>query len=1239
MYRLKKLSIIHNDILHRFFLILQIACVVLFLSFPLSYANEHGATVLTVPVTTENFPNDPKDLATLLHQKTGLQEPRVYKNIAPKYCKNAMQLTPRWLKIHCGTSPLFSVRKESATQVQLLQYTLSQAIELIESDECQDDVSFVSVLDKKIAHTLKKCNQLSSLSFQGTRKSSINILEHEPLLCPLNYEEKNVPITLFISFNRWQKIFKYHATSEEMERQLSCMHKKFQSTFDNTFLTLPNHITFLEVSNKHHVEHLHQNTIHVSNIIVQIHGQQKVVLMPPISEQHPYHHLLDSTGQFIFNKEIDLSTSNSILNNELRLAHTTLYSTHLNPGDLLLVPANWFLYRKSLETSVSLSLNYLFDDKWRFFYSQAEPMKQKHEHEHEYITQNNDTIQTWAHMEIQKHPHNAHNILHACKKIRKAISDATQQVLDLQCLYLNSLPKTIFFILHLHTLNLSENELTSFSLSHMNNLVSLDVSSNALTSFSLSHMKNLVSLNLTCNHLLSFSLRHVENLTSLDLSYNELPCFFLRHIPKLTSLNLSSNALTFFSLSHTPELTSLELSYNILTFFFLSDMPKLDLLVLSSNQLISFFLSNMNNLVSLNASCNQLISFSLSHVENLASLDLSSNDFTSFSLSHVKNLVSLNLAYNQLTSFSLSHIPKLTSLYLSNNKLNRFLSRDLPNVKHLDLSYNSLSHLGENGISSLNNDQRITLNLQDNPWSDEGITQIQSDLSQRSGDNTTHYPIWVADQHRRLLFIEKIQQNAMKYQDFLHLLSHYNMFPSPNNPHLQCYITLTAPSHIICFMTSNKCYIIYDADALVRWINTRWQQMTSLSRLMEEMIVDPTTRESITLHNLISAKQPHVLQYLQKKLGPDFTENIGLIHDPNYFISFFTQHLNELNEKLNNVIKDLIPIQTTINAIKNRLHECLNAHDFAECAQTFLIRDENCAVHMFAQQEDNNVTVILNFLKCSQENITNCALPLLQTENFHINTGPIDIASQSTMDGQTLREKRNQLFIKQLSLLTPPYSKERSRSICTSVMPIMPADFPSGSCESIPWTKNVSEIPKQDLFSALIRTTQPTIKYLEFMQQLLEQKIKISCDRLHKTTTKYPIDVENDQGALLFQKIHDMLYAKDASKHYLVEMYMTGVKIVLFMQNMKENIDHILYRLQAYRSGTEDIAHQQKMFDAAQKLEHHFERQHQAIKEKSTLFMTPLFDESCAILHDNIHWTQEELNEQLKNFIRITWVD
>ena len=971
---LKNLSIVHNAIfrvLYRFFLILQIICAVVLLSFPLSYANGHGATVLTVPVATDDFP-DSHELETLLHHKTGLKEPRVYKYKAPLCYENVMQLTPSWLTNHYGTLPS-SVRKESATQVHSSQYSLSQAIELIESDECQNDVSFVSVLDKKIANTLQTCNQLSLLPFQGTRKSSINLLEHEPFLHPLNYEQKKVPIILPITFNLWQKTFHHYASDEETIEQLSCMHKKLQSDFDKAYLTLPTHITFLEVSNKHHVEHLHQNMIHVSSVIIQTYGKQKVVLIPPKLEQYPNYLWLNSAGQFIFNKQVDFSASHSVLNNELRLINTTLYSIDLNPGDMLLVPANWFIYRKSLSTSISLSFNYLSGDQWRLFSFQAERMEQKHEHEHdEYLAQEKHTVTEWMNMETHQHPHNTHNIADACERIHTAINDATQHVLDLRRLWLRSLPNAIFRIPHLKTLHLTFNKLTSFSLSHVNNLVSLDLECNQLTSFSLNHAEHLVSVNVSRNQLTDFSLNHAEHLVSVNVSRNQLTSFSLNHAEhlvsvnvssnqltdfslndakKLVSLDLSCNQLTDFSLKHTKNLTSLQLTCNLLTNFSLNDAENLGSLNLAYNQLTNFSLSHTENLTSLQLTCNHLTSFSLSHVENLISLNLEYNklfDFslhdvknldsldlkhnhltsfslnytenlksldlsfnsliscslgyakklaslnvaynllTSFSLPHMKNLTSLNLSfnsltdfsldsadklvllnltYNQLTSFSLSHMKALAFLNLSNNKLSRFLSCDLPSATNINLSHNSLFHLSPNCISALNTHQCITLDLRNNALSNEGRTQIQENLLQRSGSNVTYYPILHP-------LIEHINNNTMTYQDFIDLLFRHNIFPSSENYCLKCPITHGNPRKVIFLMSSNKCYQIYDADALIQWIHTQSQ-----SKTFSEEIPNPYTKESLTLHNIIKAIEPHVLKYLKQEIEPLSTENTDTIHD------------------------------------------------------------------------------------------------------------------------------------------------------------------------------------------------------------------------------------------------------------------------------------------------------------------------------------------------------------------------
>ena len=63
------------------------------------------------------------------------------------------------------------------------------------------------------------------------------------------------------------------------------------------------------------------------------------------------------------------------------------------------------------------------------------------------------------------------------------------------------------------------------------------------------------------------------------------------------------------------------------------------------------------------------------------------------------------------------------------------------------------------------------------------------------------------------------------------------------------------------------------------------------------------------------------------------------------------------------------------------------------------------------------------------------------------------------------------------------------------------------------------------------------IKHLKFIQKLLEQNNKISCERFHKKVIKHPIKAENYQSTLLFKKTHNDLCAKNASKHYLSEIY------------------------------------------------------------------------------------------------------
>ena len=238
----------------------------------------------------------------------------------------------------------------------------------------------------------------------------------------------------------------------------------------------------------------------------------------------------------------------------------------------------------------------------------------------------------------------------------------------------------------------------------MKNLEVLDLADNKLTDFSLTHQNNITSLNLKANALISFSLHHAENLVSLDLSCNELISVTLRHPKKLVSLDLSCNSLPRFSFHNAKKLASLDLSYN---------------------ELADLSLLGMENLVSLNAEHNKLFSISLH-----------------FNCDRVDNPLSLNFAHNQLSSFSTLPIKHLVSLNLSYNQLRHFCCHDLPNIRNINLCHNHLTTAQPGCMSSLNPNQRITFDLRDNPWSRDAIVQIHESILQRSKNDTVYYPTW-----------------------------------------------------------------------------------------------------------------------------------------------------------------------------------------------------------------------------------------------------------------------------------------------------------------------------------------------------------------------------------------------------------------------------------------------------------------------------------------------------------------
>ena len=165
------------------------------------------------------------------------------------------------------------------------------------------------------------------------------------------------------------------------------------------------------------------------------------------------------------------------------------------------------------------------------------------------------------------------------------------------------------------------------------------------------------------------------------------------------------------------------------------------------------------------------------------------------------------------------------------------------------------------------------LDLRNNFWSIDAMIQIYEDLSKRLGKNITDYSDW-------FLPITHIKHYAITYENFLHLLSQNDISPSSKNYCFQYPITHLNPCKVIFYVTSNKRYIIYDANALIQWMRTQWWKTNShLLLSKEQRYTDPYTREPLTFKNLISAKEWCVFQYLKQELEPVSTENIDMIHD------------------------------------------------------------------------------------------------------------------------------------------------------------------------------------------------------------------------------------------------------------------------------------------------------------------------------------------------------------------------
>jgi hypothetical protein len=183
---------------------------------------------------------------------------------------------------------------------------------------------------------------------------------------------------------------------------------------------------------------------------------------------------------------------------------------------------------------------------------------------------------------------------------------------------------------------------------------------------------------------------YFPNIELLDLSHNQLTTFTLQGASKLQELNLTNNQLSSFILEGTARLQKLYLSQNKLTMFSLQKAPvDLQVLHLESNQLSTFILQGASNLRSLFLQDNKLTTFTLQRAPQLQILNLDNNQLSIFTLQDVPFLKLLHIGNNNLNTFILTQATGLEILSLKNNFLTQAPNLNLyPKLHHPDLSDN-----------------------------------------------------------------------------------------------------------------------------------------------------------------------------------------------------------------------------------------------------------------------------------------------------------------------------------------------------------------------------------------------------------------------------------------------------------------------------------------------------------------------------------------------------------------------
>ncbi|MCZ8197215.1 MAG: T9SS type A sorting domain-containing protein [Flavobacterium sp.] len=261
---------------------------------------------------------------------------------------------------------------------------------------------------------------------------------------------------------------------------------------------------------------------------------------------------------------------------------------------------------------------------------------------------------------------------------------------------------------NLQILTCYSTNITSASISGLNNLTLLDLSNNNnLLSVNFSSLNSIETIYINhCQYLSSMASSGLTNLKELDCNSGNFTTLTLSDYPNLKKLNCFANLLTSIDLTNLNQLEVFNCLNNQISSLNLNGLTNLKELYCKGNNLTNLNLNGLINLEILNcASQKDYGGIGISTIDfigltSLKSIICDDNNFSELSISGLPNLEILSCSMNSMNSLSINTLTSLKHLYCPFNLLTSLNINNLTNLTYLDYKNNLVGNIS---FSTLNN--------------------------------------------------------------------------------------------------------------------------------------------------------------------------------------------------------------------------------------------------------------------------------------------------------------------------------------------------------------------------------------------------------------------------------------------------------------------------------------------------------------------------------------------------------